>query len=114
MQDSDDASTGTVWEACRAAPVVLKAVLLSEISPPESEVAVEWLLLISLSVNSAGQVREIVEAYSQRFMIEVFFRVLKSGCRIEDKHFESAYRHLSHLALALIIACRVPWLSRVG
>ena len=59
--------------------------------------AVEWLLLTSLSVSSAAQVREIVEAYCQRFMTEVFFRVPKSGCRIEDKRFERAHSHLSQL-----------------
>lgn len=167
---ADDSPAGSVWEACRAAPVLwrsglhvrgrkgkiacekrarrqpredrevivearaveqirlrppqrtghrlevvtLNAVLVSEVDPPEGEVAVEWLLLTSLSVSSAAQVREIVEAYSQRFMIEVFFRVLKSGCRIEEKRFESAHRHLSHLALALIIAWRVLWLSQLG
>jgi hypothetical protein len=94
--------------------VTLNAVLVSEVDPPEGEVAVEWLLLTSLSVSSAAQVQEVVEAYSQRFMIEVFFRVLKSGCRIEEKRFESAHRHLSHLALALIIAWRVLWLSQMG
>lgn len=98
----------------RLEAVRLNAVLVSEVNPPAGEVAVEWLLLTALGVSHAAQVREVVEAYSQRFMIEVFFRTLKSGCRIEAKRFESAHRHLSHLALALIIAWRVLWLSRLG
>jgi Transposase DNA-binding/Transposase Tn5 dimerisation domain len=98
----------------RLPAVKVNAVLVREEAPPEGEVAVEWLLLTSLPVQNAGQVRQVVEAYSQRFMIEVFFRVLKSGCRIEERRFESADRHLSHLALALIIAWRVLWLSQLG
>jgi len=98
----------------RPNPVTLNAVLVSEVSPPEGEVAVEWLLLTSLSVQSAQQVEEVVQAYSKRFMIEVFFRVLKSGCRIEEKRFESAERHLNHLAVALIIAWRVLWLNQLA
>jgi len=94
--------------------VTLNAVLVSEVSPPEGEVAVEWLLLTSLPVQDAGQVRQVVEAYSKRFMIEVFFRVLKGGCRIEQRRFESVERHLSHMAVALIIAWRVLWLSQLG
>jgi hypothetical protein len=166
----EDEASGTLWEACQAAPVLwsknlhvrgrqskfacdkrarrqprldrdvlvqaravegiqlrppyrkgqrpesvrLNAVLVSEVSPPEGEVAVQWLLLTSLSVQSAQQVQEVVQAYSKRFMIEVFFRVLKSGCRIEEKRFESAERHLNHLAVALIIAWRVLWLSQLA
>lgn len=98
----------------RPQAVTLNAVLVSEVSPPKGEVPVEWLLFTSLPVQSAGQVQQVVEAYSKRFMIEVFFRVLKSGCRIEEKRFESAARHLSHLAVALIIAWRVLWLSQLG
>jgi hypothetical protein len=98
----------------RPAPVSLNAVLVSELCPPPDEVPVEWLLLTSLPVQSAAQVQEVVQAYSKRFMIEVFFRVLKSGCRIEARRFESAPRHLSHLALALIIAWRVLWLNQLG
>lgn len=94
--------------------VTLNAVLVSEVSPPAGEVAVEWLLLTSLPVQNAVQVQEVVEAYSKRFMIEVFFRVLKGGCRIEQRRFESAGRHLSHLAVAVIIAWRLLWLSQLG
>jgi hypothetical protein len=98
----------------RLQAVKVNAVLVREVDPPEGEAAVEWLLLTSLPVRSAEQVRQVVEAYSQRFMIEVFFRVLKSGCRIEERRFENADRHLSHLAVALIIAWRVLWLSQIG
>ncbi len=94
--------------------VSLNAVLVSEVNPPQGEVAVEWLLLSSLPVQNARQVQQVVEAYSKRFMIEVFFRVLKSGCRIQERRFESAARHLSHLAVALIIAWRVLWLNQLG
>jgi hypothetical protein len=98
----------------RPQAITLNAVLVSEVSPPEGEVAVEWLLLTSLPVANAVQVQQIVEAYSKRFMIEVFFRVLKSGCRVEERRFENASRHLSHLAVALIIAWRVLWLSQIA
>ena len=87
---------------------------MSEVDPPAGDVPVEWLLLTSLPVASAGDVRQIVEAYSQRFKIEVLFRTLQSGCRIEARRFESAERHLSHLAVALIIAWRVLWLSQLA
>jgi hypothetical protein len=92
----------------------LNAVLVSEMDPPKGEVAVEWLLLSSLPIQNNAQVRRIVESYAKRFMIEVFFRVLKSGCRIEERRFETCARHLSHLAVSLIVAWRVMWLAQLG
>ncbi|MCX6854595.1 MAG: IS4 family transposase [Verrucomicrobia bacterium] len=98
----------------RLEPACINAVLVREKNPPEGDVAVEWLLLTTLPVRSEQEVSEIIEAYAKRFMIEVLFRTLKSGCRIEDRRFESASSHLSHLAIALIIAWRVMWLSQIA
>lgn len=94
--------------------VQVNAVLVREESPPKGEVPVEWLLVTSLPVQEATQVQQIVEAYSKRFMIEVFFRVLKSGCRIEERRFTHCQRHLSHLAVSLVVAWRVLMLSRLA
>jgi len=92
----------------------VNVVLVSEINAPEGDVPVEWLLLSNLPVESEAAVREIIEAYRKRFLIEVFFRVLKSGCRIEAKRFEQCDRHLSLLALAIIIAWRVQSLTQAA
>jgi hypothetical protein len=92
----------------------VNVVLVSEINAPEGDVPVEWLLLSNLPIDSEAAVREIIEAYRKRFLIEVFFRVLKSGCRIEAKRFEQCDRHLSLLALAIIIAWRVQSLTQAA
>ncbi len=47
-------------------------------------------------------------------MIEVFFGVLKSGCRVEDRRFEDLERLLPCLAVDLIVAWRVLFLCRLG
>lgn len=98
----------------KAREITANAVLVSEIGAPAGDVAVEWLLLTSLPIGDIEAVNEIIEAYRKRFLIEVFFRVLKSGCRIEQKRFEDCARHLSLLALALIIAWRVQSLSQAA
>ena len=55
-----------------------------------------------------------MNAYGQRWQIEVFFRTLKSGCRIESRQFEKMTRVLNSVALYSIIAWRVMYLSRLG
>lgn len=41
-------------------------------------------------------------------------RVLKSGCRVEERRFEPIDRFLSCLAVYLIVAWRTLWVCRLG
>lgn len=103
------------WRAQGKLPVVtVQAVLVLEEAPPAGDVAVEWLLLTSLPVAQEAQVRQVVDEYGVRWMVEVFFRVLKSGCRIEARRFEQVQRLWSCLAVYLIVTWRVLYLSRLG
>jgi Transposase DNA-binding/Transposase Tn5 dimerisation domain/Transposase DDE domain len=101
-------------QAGQLADVTVNAVLITEENPPEDDVPVEWLLLTSLPIDTVDQVRLVVQYYSIRWMVEVFFRVLKSGCRVEDRRFEAVDRLLPCLAVYLIVAWRVLYVCRLG
>lgn len=92
----------------------VNVVLVRELSPPRNEEPVEWLLLTSMPVENITQVREIIEFYSVRWMIEIFFRVLKSGCRVEERRFENINRLQSCLAVYMIIAWRTLYVCRLA
>lgn len=98
----------------RETEVAVNVVLVREVEPPEDDVAVEWLLLTSLPVDEVEQVRLVIQYYCARWMIEVFFRVLKSGCRVEERRFEHIDRLLSCLAVYLIVAWRTLYVCRMG
>jgi hypothetical protein len=103
------------WRSDRKLPTVtVNVVLVSEVDPPENDASVEWLLLTSLPVDEVEQVRQIVQYYCVRWMIEVFFRVLKTGCRVEDRRFESVDRFLPCLATYMIVAWRTLYVCRLG
>jgi len=95
-------------------PVTLHAVLVREIDPPAEDEPVEWLLLTTLPIDSVERVREIVQYYTVRFLIEVLFRILKSGCRVEERRFEKLERLLPCVAVYLIVAWRTLMLCRLG
>jgi hypothetical protein len=101
-------------EAGQLPDVTVNAVILTEVNPPEGDVPVEWILLTSLPIDTGEEVDLIVQYYCIRWMIEVFFRVLKVGCRVEERLFESIDHLLPCLALYLIAAWRVLFLSRIG
>ena len=94
--------------------VTVQAVLVTEVDPPADDVAVEWLLLTSLPIDTVDQVRVIIQYYCTRWMVEVLYRVLKSGCRVERRRFEHVERLLPCLAVYLIVAWRTLYVCRLG
>lgn len=95
-------------------PVTVNVVLVREADPPAGEVRVEWILVTTLPIDTLDQVRTVVEYYCIRWNIEVLFRTLKSGCRIECRRFEHVDRVLPTLALYLIVAWRTLFVCRLG
>lgn len=103
------------WRPNRRLPAVtVNVVLVREVDPPPGDEPVEWLLLTSLPVDTIEQVAQVVQYYCVRWMIEVFFRVLKSGCHVEERRFEHIDRLLTCLAVYLICAWRTLYVCRLG
>src|SRR6202042_555042 len=67
-----------------------------------------------LPITTPEQVRLIVAYYCVRWNIEILFRTLKSGCRIERRRFEDIDRVLPCLALYLIVSWRTMFVCRLG
>lgn len=94
--------------------VSCNAVLLREVNPPTGEPAIEWLLLTNLPIDTAERVLRVVEYYCCRWQIEIYYRVLKSGCRVESSQLETAAAFQAYLALCMIVAWRVMYLLMLG
>jgi hypothetical protein len=94
--------------------VSVNVVLVHEPNPPEGEPPVEWILLTSLPIETLDQVRQVIQNYCVRWMVEVFFRTLKSGCRVEKRRFEDVERFLPCLAIYLIVTWRTLFVCRLG
>jgi hypothetical protein len=94
--------------------VTLNAVLVTEVDPPKGESPVEWMLLTSLPISNLEAVRLVIYYYTVRWMIEIFFRTLKSGCRVEERRFETLDRMLACLAVYMVVAWRTLYLCRLG
>lgn len=103
------------WRSDRELPpITVNVVLVREPNPPPGEPAVEWILVTTLPIDTPAQVRTIVEYYCVRWCIEILFRTLKSGCRIERRRFEHIDRMLPCLGLYLIVAWRTLFVCRMG
>lgn len=94
--------------------VEVTALLAREETPPEGVEPIQWLLLTNLPVETLEAGREKMQWYLCRWQIEVYFRVLKSGCKVEQLQLQTRDRLESALALYLIVAWRVLYLMMLG
>lgn len=94
--------------------VELWAVLISEAEAPEGIEPVEWLLLTNVATTTLEEALERVRWYSARWGIEVFHRILKTGCQIEDRQLGFAARLENCLAIDLVVAWRIYHLTMLG
>ena len=90
------------------------AVLAEEIDPPPGEEPLRWLLLTSAVVATPEAARRIVGLYLRRWDIEVFHRVLKTGCRVEAIQLKSPQAVRNCLVLYAVIAWRILYLTHLG
>jgi hypothetical protein len=56
-------------------PQTVNVALVQELDPPAADVPVEWILLTSLPIDTIEHVREVVDYYCVRWMVEVFSSV---------------------------------------
>lgn len=98
----------------RMPKVRLWAVLAREINAPAGIEPVEWMLLSTLAVESFESALEKLRWYAGRWGIEVFHRVLKSGCQIEIRQLAGADRLEACLAIDLVVAWRIFHLTKLG
>jgi len=82
----------------------LSLVRVWEPAPPAGEKGVEWLLLTTETCETPAEILRVVDVYRSRWMIEDFFKALKTGCLLEERQLESRRALLNLLALFLPIA----------
>jgi hypothetical protein len=87
--------------------LTLNVVRVTEPFPPEGEEPVDWVLLSTLDISTKENVEEIVDIYRQRWLIEEFFKALKTGCSFEQRQLESFGALVNALAIFGPIAWRL-------
>lgn len=97
-----------------AAPLALWMVHAREERPPPETEALEWFLLTTVPVASADDAKQVLQWYALRWRIEDYFRILKSGCKVEELQHHSAERLERAIAIKMVIAWRIQLMVRLG
>lgn len=85
-----------------------------ENASPEVTRPLEWLLLTTADVTTMEDAVRVVSWYARRWGIEVYHRIMKSGCRIEDRRLNTAARLEACLAIDFVVAWRIFQLTTLG
>ena len=85
--------------------VKLNVVEALELNPPADQQPVHWLLLTTEKIDTIDDVLRVVDLYRTRWIIEEFFKAIKTGCAYRKRQLNSA----KHLLVALALTLPVAW-----
>ncbi len=87
--------------------VALSVVHVQELRPPGGVEPIEWYLVSSMEITNLDEAVEKVNWYIQRWKIERFHYILKSGCNIEKRQNRTAERLQKLILVYSIISVRI-------
>ncbi|NQZ18217.1 MAG: transposase, partial [Bdellovibrionales bacterium] len=104
MAASRETLKRTSTARCTTRSLTINVVRVWEENPPKGEPAVAWHLYTSLPIKTKKQIERIVDIYRSRWLIEEYFKALKTGCQIERRLFSTLNSWYKMIALYLPIA----------
>ena len=100
-----DGSGGFIQTSC---------IVAKETNPPVGEDPVEWRLLTNRRVETFEESIKIIDWYLARWEIEIFFHILKNGCKVEALQLGHIDRIERALVIYMIVAWRIDRMMRLG
>ena len=85
-----------------------------EVTPKENKAPIEWFLMTDDIIDSTKTAFKYVQYYVQRWKIERFHYVLKSGCNIEKIELRSADKLSKAALIYSIIAVKIMNLTYIA
>lgn len=77
------------------------------VEPEDKSKRVDWLLLTSEPIKTPEDLKRIVDCYRTRWVIEEFFKALKTGCALESRQFDTYHALQNVLAVLIPLAWRL-------
>ena len=74
----------------------------------------EWILLTTIRVKTVDDAIQCIKYYRARWRVEEYFRMLKTGCGVENVYFDTCERILRSIAINLIVAWRLLFIALLG
>lgn len=102
------------YSASRSPTLTMQAVHVVEPAPPPGEAPIEWMLLTSEPVECLEDATAVVDHYRARWLIEEYFKALKTGCAFEKRQLTHRAGLVRALAVFVPMAWRLLLLRHLG
>lgn len=93
--------------------VDLNVVVVKELTPPSDRDPICWILFTSLPISDDSDISKIIRIYELRWLVECYFKLIKSGYKIEDLRVNNAEKVAKHLVLMSIAAVFVSRVKQI-
>jgi hypothetical protein len=94
--------------------LTLTVIHAQERGTPKNRKKIDWKLITDLPVGSRADAIEKLEWYALRWKIEVFHKILKSGCKAEESKLRTAQRLTNLVSVFSILSWRVFWMTMLN
>ena len=98
----------------RLEKLFINLVHVYEIKPPKGEIPIDWKLITTEPINTEEDVLNIVDDYRARWLIEEYYKALKTGCNYEKAQLETKKTLLTLLAIQIPIAWQLLVLRSIS
>ena len=99
-------------KGCGFEQIETNVVWTCEVDCPEGETALDWMLYTSHEADTFDAAWQVIEWYEQRWLIEEFFKALKTGCKMEERQLHSSDGLESLCGVLCVTSCRLLQMKR--
>lgn len=99
---------------CGITSITMYVVEAREVNPPKGVQPLHWVLYTSHAVACFDDAWRVIGYYEKRWLIEEFHKALKTGCRVEDRQYETGERLAAVAGLLSVVAVRLLQLKAVA
>lgn len=92
----------------------LTVIHAEERTKPKNREKIVWKLMTDLSITSRKEAIEKLDWYAMRWKIEIFHKILKSGCKAESSKFRTAGRLANLISVFCILSWRLFWMTMIN
>ena len=87
--------------------IAMNVVEVREVNAPQGVEPLHWVLYTSLPVTTFDEAWTVIDYYEKRPLVEEFHKALKTGCRVEERQYETSERLEAITALLSVTAIRL-------
>ena len=99
---------------CGIKEIQTNVVVVQEVDPPKGVTPIRWVLLTSLPVKTFDNAWQVIEDYENRWLVEEYHKVLKTGCSVEIHSLRTAERLEPLIGLISVIGIRLFQMKLIG